>query len=258
MIAAAEKAAASLMADYTNRDALTVEHKGAGDFVSQADKKAETVLFAFLQEKFPEWGFVGEEGADTTGSDARYRWIIDPLDGTTNFLQGIPYWAVSVGLEFNGEMIAGVVYDAVKKEIFAAEKGKGAYLNGKRIHVSDRTDLGNAMVAVGITGTRASRKKDMQAHVAKINEVCADLRRFAACSLDMSYVACGRLDAYAEYGVKPWDLGAGVVIVREAGGLVTDLSSGTEMFTNQELLCGNPAIHAALTQLFEIKTAKAA
>lgn len=252
MIEAAEKAAASLLADYSNRAALTVESKGAGDFVSQADKKAELVLLNFLRDEFPAYGFLGEEGTDTVGSDARYRWIIDPLDGTTNFLQGIPHWCVSIGLEYEGEMIAGVVYDAVKKEVFYAEKGEGAYLNGKRIQVATRTELPNAMIATGITGTRTKFQKQSQDDVAKINAVCADLRRCGSAALELSYIACGRLDAYTERGIRPWDIAAGMVIVTEAGGIVTDLSGGATMFTSQELLAGSPAIHKELSDLFGI------
>lgn len=250
MCNAAFKAARSLVRDYGEVEHLQVSRKGPGDFVSTADKKAETILYKELKKARPSYGFIMEEGGEIPGED-ECTWIIDPLDGTTNFLHAIPHFAVSIGLQKGSELIAGVVYDPIKDEIFYAEKGIGAFLNERRLRVSTRHHLVEAVLATGIPFALHNEKTRRQFHTSLDNLMpqVAGVRRFGAASLDLAYVAAGRFEGYWERPIASWDIAAGVVLVREAGGYVCDLEGGENLFSTKSILATNQALHQPLKDL---------
>lgn len=225
MMRASEKAARSLIRDFNEVEHLQVSQKGPGDFVSAADRRAEEIIYEELKKARPDYNFLMEESGKVEGKDSDYRWIIDPLDGTMNFLHGLPHWAISIGLEHKGEIVAGLVHDPVKDEIFYAERGKGAYIKGKgRLRVSGRTDPMMSTVATG--APRRTIKGSKEQFLAEYNammNIAPGLRRFGAAALDLAYVAAGRYEGFWERNLKPWDVAAGVLIVKEAGGFVEDL-----------------------------------
>jgi myo-inositol-1(or 4)-monophosphatase len=224
MIKAARKAARSLARDYGEVENLQVSSKGPGDFVSKADIKAEEIIREELMEARPNYGWLGEEGGETPGADPTRRWIVDPLDGTSNFLHGLPHWCVSIGLEYKGEIVAGVILDPVKDEIFVAEKGKGAWLNDRRLRVSGRKDMIEMLFGTGIPfGGRPDLPATLQ-DLARLMPRCAGVRRWGAAALDLAYVAAGRLDGYWERDLNAWDIAAGMLLIREAGGFVHDFA----------------------------------
>ena len=246
MAGAALKAARGLIRDFGEVEQLQVSIKGPGEFVSSADLKAEKTLKAELAKARPGYGFLMEESGTTSGSDAHHRWIIDPLDGTTNFLHGIPHFAISIGLERDGVAIAGLVYNPAVEEMFIAERGKGAFLNEQRIRVAARTRLAEAVIACGLPhlghGDLALGRKEAGAMQAEV----AGLRRFGAAALDLAWVAAGRIDAYWERDIKPWDMAAGMVLVREAGGFVSDCNGGDDMYAKGHIASGNDSMHKAV------------
>lgn len=249
MVQAAKKAARNLVRDFGEVENLQVSVKGPGDFVSAADKRAEEILQTELQRARPTFGFVLEEGGTVEGS-SDHRWIIDPLDGTTNFLHGLPHFAISIGLERDGDIVAGVVFDPIKNELFAAEKGAGAYLNERRLRVSSRTDLAQAMMATGIPVLDwEGRERGFAAQLEAVSNHVAGVRRFGTASLDLAYVAAGRYEGFWEFGLKPWDVAGGIVLVREAGGRTGLLEGGNEVFERGTMVAGNPAVYARLTEL---------
>jgi myo-inositol-1(or 4)-monophosphatase len=254
---ALEKAARSLIRDFNEVEKLQISIKGPGDFVSKADKRAEEIIVESLQKDRPDWGILGEEGSNIKGKDAQYRFIIDPLDGTTNFLHGLPHWCVTIALEKEGEVVAGMTFDPIRQEMFRAEKGSGAFMNNTRLRVSGRKDLSASLIAVGCAGLRAKDPALAGQDLAKIHAVCADARRMASAALDLAYVAAGRFDAYIERAVQPWDIAAGILMVREAAGIVTntdDLKPGKADSGN--VLAGNPVIHRNLAELLGIKSTR--
>ena len=242
MISAARKAARRLVRDFGEVENLQVSRKGAGDFVSAADRMSEKTIREELSRARPAYGWVGEESGEETGRDGMHRWIVDPLDGTTNFLHGLPHWAVSIALERKGEIVAGVVYDPAKDEMFVAEKGGGAWMNDRRLRVSARRDMSEMVFATGVPFMGSPHLPRTLKELAKLMPRCAGLRRFGAAALDLAYVAAGRYDGYWERGVRNWDIAAGVLIVREAGGIVRDtdedgadpLATGRVMAANAE------------------------
>jgi myo-inositol-1(or 4)-monophosphatase len=246
MAAAALKAARGLIRDFGEVEQLQVSIKGPGDFVSAADLKAERTLKTELGRARPGYGMLLEEGGASEGSDGRHRWIVDPLDGTTNFLHGIPHFCISIGLERDGEIVAGVVYEPVRDELYWAEKGGGAYLNDRRLRVSARRQLGEAVVATGYSVRAAAAHPYYHATVAAVTGVTAGVRRFGAAALDLAYVAAGRFEGFWEYGLSPWDVAAGMLLVREAGGYVSDLSGGQTMLTSGDVLAANDHLHLPL------------
>ena len=220
MIKAARKAGRGLVKDFREVENLQVSVKGAGDFVTRADREAERTIKEELRGARPTYGWVGEETGTEAGEDPTRRWIVDPLDGTTNFLHGLPHWAISIALEHKGEVIAGVVFDAAKDEMFHAEKGGGAWMNDKRLRVSGRRQMIESIFATGVPfGGRSTLPATLK-DLAALMPVCAGVRRFGAASLDLAYVAAGRYEGYWERGIKSWDVAAGVILVREAGGFV--------------------------------------
>lgn len=249
MMKAARKAGRSLNKDFREVENLQVSMKGAGDFVSKADLAAEEILREELCGARPTYGWLAEEGGEADGEDPTRRWIVDPLDGTTNFLHGLPHWAVSIGLEHKGQVLAGVVYDAAKDEMFYAEKGQGAFMNDTRLRVSGRNKMIEALFSTGLPfGGRADLPETLQ-DLARLMPVCSGVRRFGAAALDLAYVAAGRYDGYWERRLHTWDVAAGLVIVREAGGLVEPLTKGGDILVDGELICANEQIFDQLAKV---------
>ncbi|MFO7758989.1 MAG: inositol monophosphatase family protein [Roseovarius sp.] len=239
MLKAARKAGRTLVKDFKEVENLQVSTKGAGDFVSRADIAAEKILKTELMGARPSYGWLAEEGGEEPGKDPTRRWIVDPLDGTTNFLHGLPHWAVSIALEHKGEIVSGVVYDPAKDEAFFAEKGAGAWMNESRLRVSGRHKMNEAIFATGLPyGGRADLPETLQ-DLARLLPTCAGVRRWGAAALDMAYVAAGRYDGFWERRLSPWDLAAGVIIVREAGGLVDPLTRGENIVESGDVICAN-------------------
>src|SRR5512139_154226 len=218
MIAAARKTARALKRDFGEIEKLQVSLKGPANFVSSADKRAEETLYAELSKARKGYGFLGEEGGTRDGADKSHRWIVDPLDGTTNFLHGIPQFCISIALEREGAIVAGLIYNPATDEMFIAEKGKGAFMNDQRIRVAARTRLAEAIVACGIAHHGHGDVGLSRKEVSAVQEHVAGVRRFGAAALDLAWIAAGRLDGYWERTLKPWDLAAGLVLVLEAGG----------------------------------------
>ncbi len=241
MIKAARKAARSLLKDFGEVENLQVSSKSAGDFVSRADIKAEQIIREDLTEGRPNYGWMGEESEPVPGKDPTRRWIVDPLDGTTNFLHGMPHWAISIALEHKDEIVAAVIFDPVKDEMFTAEKGAGAWMNDRRMRVSDRRNMIEMVFATGIPFANNPALPQHLKQLAKISPQCAGLRRWGAAALDLAYVGAGRFDGFWEMGLKPWDIAAGLLILREAGGLVEPLAPGADLLTSGGLIAANGA-----------------
>ena len=244
MIAAARKAGRALARDFGEVENLQVSRKGPSDFVSSADMKAEKTLFEELSKVRPGYGFVMEERGVVEGTDKTNRWIVDPLDGTTNFLHGIPHFAISIGLEREGVLIAGVIYNVVRDELFWAEKGAGAYLNDRRLRVSTRSDMRDGLFATGTPWLGKPGHEKALKEIGNVIGKSAGIRRFGSAALDLAYVAAGRFDGYWERNLNIWDIAAGAVIVREAGGTVIEVDGGDFMQTGSIL-----ASNASLTPL---------
>ena len=255
MTQAALKAAKGLIRDLGELEQLQVSKKGPADYVSRADRRAEDILRAELVKARPAYGLLMEESGAVAGSDTSNRWIVDPLDGTTNFLHGIPHFAISIALERDGEPFAGVIYNPVPDEMYVAERGSGAFLNGRRLRVSGRRVVDEALFATGIPFKGLPDHPQFLLQLARVMAVSSGVRRFGAAALDLAYVAAGRYDGYWENGLNPWDIAAGMVLVREAGGFVTDLDGGRTMFSGGGICAGSSTMHAELLRL--IAAAKA-
>ena len=253
MVAAAEKAGRQLRRDFGEVENLQVSRKGPGDFVTHADIKAEQIIADELIKARPGYGLYMEERGEVAGGDKTHRWIVDPLDGTTNFLHGIPHFAIAIALEREGQLVAGLVYNPVSDEMFVAERGQGAFLNNKRIRVSGRQDLGFCVFACGMPhGGRAGRAAFM-ADVEALLPNIAGLRRFGAAALDLAYVAAGRVDGFWERGLAAWDVAAGAVLVREAGGMVSDLGGGQDFLTRGDIIAAPDALYEPLLNALSAK-----
>ncbi|MGB3813537.1 MAG: inositol monophosphatase family protein [Shinella sp.] len=249
MVQAAFKAGKSLSRDFGEVQNLQVSLKGPGDYVSQADRKAEKLIREELMKARPTYGFLGEESEEIIGTDGAHRWIVDPLDGTTNFLHGMPCFAVSIALERNGEIVAAVLLNPATDELFTAERGGGAFLNDRRLRVAARKSLSDTVIGCGMPHLgRGNHGKFLieQRHV--MGEV-AGMRCLGSASLDLAYVAAGRLDGYWERGLSAWDIAAGILLIREAGGYATDFDGGNGMFETGSIVCGNEYIHKALREV---------
>jgi myo-inositol-1(or 4)-monophosphatase len=249
MTAAALKASRGLKRDFGEVEQLQVSMKGPADFVSNADLKAEKLLRAELSKGRPGYGFLMEESGASPGSDARHRWIVDPLDGTTNFLHGIPHFAISIALERDGEIVAGVVYDPTRDEMFWAEKGAGAYVNEHRLRVSARRGLGDAVIGTGIPFRGRGDHPSYLASLGAVMAATAGVRRLGAAALDLAYVAAGRYDGFWEFGLAAWDVAAGILLIREAGGYVSDLAGGHDMLNSGTIIAANVHLHLPLAAL---------
>ena len=251
MMKAARKAGRALVKDFREVENLQVSSKGPGDFVSKADREAERLIKEELMNARPTYGWLGEETGETEGADPTRRWIVDPLDGTTNFLHGMPHWAVSIALEHKGEIVAGVVFDAAKDEMFWAEKGAGAWMNDKRMRVSGRRNMVDAVFSTGVPFGAKVTLPLMLHDLARLMPACAGVRRWGAASLDLAYVAAGRYDGYWERELQAWDMAAGLVIVREAGGMVGGIFDGQSPLETGTVLVANDALYAPFRKIIQ-------
>jgi myo-inositol-1(or 4)-monophosphatase len=247
MIAAVRKTARSLTRDFGEVEQLQVSKKGPADFVSSADLKAEKTLFEELSKARPGYSFLMEERGAVEGTDKSHRWIVDPLDGTLNFLHGLPHWAISVGLEREGVLVAGVIYNVSRDELFWAEKGAGAFLNDRRIRVAARAGLADSVIATGIPFMGKSGHSETLTELERVMKQTAGIRRFGSAALDLAYVAAGRFDGFWERGLQPWDFAAGAVLVREAGGYAKEIDDGDFMQTGS-IIAANERLLPHLTK----------
>ena len=251
MTAAAIKAARGLKRDFGEVALLQVSRKGPADFVTVADQKSEKILFEELSKARPGYGFKMEESGIVEGKDKTHVWHIDPLDGTTNFLHGIPHFAISIGLERDGQIVAGLVYNPVTDEMYMAEKGQGAYLNNQRLRVAQRADIREAVLGCGIPHIGRGDHKLFMREIAQVMAQVAGLRRYGATALDLAYVAAGRFDIYWDRGLSSWDIAAGSILVREAGGYVGDISGHGGFMETGDILAGNETMQKELIALLK-------
>lgn len=249
MVRAAEKAARGLVRDFGEVEQLQVSRKGPADFVSAADTKAENTIREELTKARPDYGFLLEEGGTVEGRDGVHRWIIDPLDGTTNFLHGLPHWAISIALEKAGEIVAAVVYEPVHDELFWAEKGQGAFCTHQRLRVSGRRQLADSVIACGAPFRGHGDHPRFLAELQKVMPEVAGIRRWGAASLDLAYLAAGRYDAFWERGLSPWDCAAGVLLVTEAGGFVAEIEGGRNPIFGKSIVAANGQLLEPLSKL---------
>ncbi len=249
MEAAARKASRKLLRDFNEVENLQVSRKGPADFVSNADIAAEKTIREELEKARPDYGFKLEEGGNVPAKDGTHYWIVDPLDGTTNFLHGLPHFAISIGLMEGKNLIAGIILDPVKDELFWASKGDGAFVNDHRLRVSARTRLADAVLATGIPFLGKPGHEEFLHEANEVMAVSAGIRRFGAASLDLAYVAAGRYDGYWERGLSEWDLAAGIIIVREAGGLVSQIDGGERMLEKGDILATNSGVNQSMMDI---------
>jgi myo-inositol-1(or 4)-monophosphatase len=257
MVGAATKAGRSLARDFGEVQNLQVSLKGPGDYVSQADRKAEEIIYNELSRARPGYSFLMEERGPVDGDDEQHRWIVDPLDGTTNFLHGIPIFAISIALERQGQIVAGVIYNPAMDEMYVAERGGGAFLNDRRMRVAARRQMVDCVIATGIPHLG---RPDHGRALIDMRHVMADssgIRRLGAAALDLAYVAAGRFDAYWEDAIQPWDMAAGMLMVREAGGFVSTRHGNQDMLETGSVVVGNELIHAALLKTLNKPVQKA-
>ena len=251
MVAAARKAGRSLRRDFGEVEKLQVSLKGPANFVTVADQRAEDILRIELAKSRPGYGFLGEEGGRQDGADKTHTWIVDPLDGTTNFLHGIPQFAISIALEREGTIIAGVIYNPANEELFVAERGKGAFLNDQRLRVAARQRLADAVISCGLPHLGRGDTALFRREFALVQERVAGLRRFGAAALDLAWVAAGRFDAFWERDLSSWDMAAGMLLVREAGGYISDLDGGDAILAKGQIAAGNETMHRELLSLLK-------
>jgi myo-inositol-1(or 4)-monophosphatase len=255
MTSAARKAGRKLIRDFGEVENLQISMKGPADFVTVADQRTERILVEELQKARGGYPILTEETGLIDGPDKSHRFIIDPLDGTTNFLHGIPHFAISLALERDGQLVSGVIHNPITDEMFTAERSHGAYLNNKRLRVAARKDLKTCLSATGIPfmghGTEEDHSRFMH-ELRAVFEVSPGVRRFGSAALDLAWVAAGRYDAYWERGLAQWDLAAGILMVREAGGVVTDLSGRDRMLQTGDVLVANEILHPQFLKLLKI------
>ncbi len=241
-IRAARSAGQVIVKNFADPSKIETMQKAMNDFVTNVDREAENVIIQTIKKSYPDHSIVAEESGLTSGKDADYQWIIDPLDGTTNFVKGIPHFAVSIALRIKGRTEVGVVYDPIRDELFTASRGAGAQLNGHRIRCGNAKDLGGCVLATAFPHRHRHHYQSFLTMFNNIFQECADIRRAGTASLDLAYVAAGRMDGYWELGLKPWDLAAGELIAREAGAIVTDFAGGHNYDNSGNIVCGNPRV----------------
>ena len=251
MVKAARRAGRSLKRDLGEVENLQVSLKGPANFVTMADRRAEEMLHSDLTKARPGYGFIGEEGGVRAGDDKTHTWIVDPLDGTTNFLHGIPQFAISIGLQREGTIIAGVIFNPANDDLYLAERGKGAFLNDQRLRVAGRRKLNECVIACGLPHLGRGDLELSRLELTAIQAQVAGLRRFGAASLDMAFVAQGRLDGYWERNLQPWDLAAGQIVVREAGGIVSGMEGDDDPLLTGNVIAGNEFVHAELVKILK-------
>ena len=248
MVQAALKAGKSLSRDFGEVQNLQVSLKGPGDYVSQADRRSEKIVREELLKARPTYGFLGEESEEIKGTDGAHRWIVDPLDGTTNFLHGIPMFGTSIALQRSGEIVAGVVYNPATDELFTAEKGGGAFVSDRRLRVSARKNLSDSVIGCGVPHLGRPQHGRFLVQLRHVMGEVAGIRRMGAAALDLAYVAAGRFDGFWEEYLSPWDVAAGVILIREAGGFVSDMKGGNDFIEGGTIVAGNEHVHKALLE----------
>ena len=247
------KASRSLIRDFGELENLQVSSKGPGDFVSSADKRTEKTIIEELQKAHPEYGIITEETGIINKSNIKNRWIIDPIDGTMNFLNGIPQFAISIAYEENNEIICGVIFNPITNEMFCAEKGNGAYLNNTRIRVSNKKKLKDALLVTGGPEGASKIKNKIYSEYINVSNNVSNVRKFGSAALDMAYVACGRFDGYWQRELNYWDIAAGVIILREAGGFIDFFEDDINYPLKKNVLASNSNIHQELKELINKK-----
>jgi len=247
------KASRSLIRDFGEIENLQVSMKGPGDFVTSADKRTEKILIDELQKAHPEYGIITEEIGIINKSNVKNRWIIDPIDGTMNFLNGIPQFAMSIGYEEEGEIKCGVIFNPIMNEMFIAEKGNGAYLNNSRIRVSNKKKLKDALLVTGGPRVESKIKDKIFSEYINVSKNVSNVRKFGSAALDMAYVACGRFDGYWQRELNYWDIAAGIIILRESGGFVDFFEEDTSSTLKKNILATNSNIHEELRELINKK-----
>lgn len=250
---AARKAGEIIESAFERLDLITVEEKGRNDYVSEVDRKAEKEIIYHLKKAYPNHKFVGEEGGESGDANSDYEWIIDPLDGTTNFLHGIPQFAVSIACLYKGQLEHAVVLDPIKREEFTASKGKGASVNGRRIRVSARKNLDGALIGTGVpfNGYALDHIDEYLDCMRELAGQTAGVRRAGAAALDLSYVAAGRFDGFWEIGLKPWDMAAGILILKESGALISDFKGGNTFMDSGNVVAASPKVFKFLLQIVQ-------
>jgi len=249
MIKACRKASKTLIRDFGEVEKLQVSLKGPGDFVTASDKKVEEILIDELQKARPTYSILSEEIGEIN-NDLSFKWIIDPIDGTANFLHGIPHFAISIGLEHNNEIICGIIYDPIKDEMFVAEKGKGAYLNNYRIRVSSRSKLKDSIIFTGGPKLNAkNRELSLKEYINFSSQVLIPIRKLGSASLDMAYVAAGRCDGFWQRNLNYWDISAGIILVKESGGFITDINGGSKYIENKTIIVANSKISKEMIEV---------
>lgn len=257
-VRAARRAGAIINRAARDVDLLVVSRKRHNDFVTEVDRAAEQAVIEILHRAYPDHAILAEESGATAGQagESEYTWIIDPLDGTTNFIHGFPQYAVSIGLKHKSVLVQGVIYDPTKNELFTATRGRGAYLNERRIRVSKRAQLDEALIGTGFPFREIDSLDEYLGMFREITARTAGVRRAGAAALDIAYVAAGRLDGFWEMGLSPWDMAAGALLVQEAGGLVGDFSGEADYLASGRIVCGNPKIFAQLVRIIGPLAAK--
>jgi len=255
MVQAATKAGRSLSKDFGEVENLQVSLKGPADFVTNADRRAEEIVFEELRKARPTYAFLGEEGGEVKGTDGQHRWIVDPLDGTTNFMHGIPLFACAIALERSGEIVASVIYNPAMDEMFTAERGGGAWLNDrKRLRMAARRHLADAVVVTGINSRGRAIDMLQLKQLAQVVPAVSGIRRTGSASTDLAWLAAGRFDGYWEAGLAPWDVAPGALMVREAGGTLTDYAGTSGAIWNGQVIAGNEQIQAQLLKIVKAVT----
>ncbi len=249
MVKACRTAAKTLIRDFGEIENLQVSLKGPGDFVSASDKKVEKILIEILQKARPTYSILSEEVGEIN-NDKAFKWIIDPIDGTANFLHGIPHFAISIGLENEGEIICGIIYDPIKDEMFVAEKGNGSYLNNQRIRVSGRSKLKDCIIFTG-GPKQDSKDRDISLKEYKkfSSKALIPIRKLGSAALDIAYVAAGRCDGFWQRNLNYWDIAAGIILVKESGGFVTDFKGGNDYIKNKNILVTNAKINIEMIEV---------
>ena len=245
-VRAARKAGNVIAKHYETPDSVETSQKGSNDFVTNVDKAAEAIIIETIRKSYPQHTIITEESGEHAGEDQDIQWVIDPLDGTTNFLHGIPVFAVSIALERQGQIVAGVIYNPAMDELYTAERGGGAFLNDRRLRVAARNKLVDCVIGTGIQHLGRPGHGHYLVELRNVMGETAGIRRMGAVALDLAYVAAGRLDGFWEDGMHPWDLGAGMLMIREAGGFVSDKKGGQDIFGTKTIVAGNEIIQKAL------------
>ena len=244
------KASRSLIRDFGEIENLQVSTKGPGDFVTSADKRTEKIIIEELQKAHSDYGIITEESGSINTANKNNRWIIDPIDGTTNFLNGIPQFAISIGYEEESEIKCGVIFDPIKNEMFCAEKGNGAYLNNSRIRVSNKKKLKDALLVTGGPRQSSKIKKEIFSEFVEVsNNILSPVRKFGSAALDLAYVACGRFDGYWQRELSYWDVAAGIIMLKEAGGFVDFFEEDNKDPLKKNILASNSNIHDEFSNL---------